>query len=86
MIINLILQFLVNILAFIFAIVPKVALPIGVHDTLIEAMGYFNSFMIEFPYLQPLWSLFLLIISFEFGMILLKVFLGSRTPTNNKLY
>lgn len=89
MIIALILNFIVSFIAMIFSIIPNVTvatLPlIGpyVYTFLSLAIGYWNTFIGILPYFALPWILFLkVILPFELTLLLLKVFLGHRTPAH----
>lgn len=88
MIIYYLLSIIVSIFGVLFWIFPEVTISgipiIGqpVSDILTVAVQYWNSFMETFPYAQTLWYVFLyMVIPFELGLLILKVFLGSRTPS-----
>jgi len=73
----------------IFGILPQVSLAdipyIGdeIQGTLIAMMTTWNAVMVTVPYLTIVWNLFIWgVIPFEIGLIVLKFFLGSRTPQN----
>lgn len=53
-------------------------------DILTTAVGYFNSFVVTFPYIVIDWQIFIyVIIPFELGLLVAKVLLGSRVPAHN---
>lgn len=53
----------------------------SVRSILVTAVTSWNSFMQTFPYTIVLWEVFIyVIIPFEFAMMVLKLFLGSRSP------
>jgi cellulose synthase/poly-beta-1,6-N-acetylglucosamine synthase-like glycosyltransferase len=89
MIIALILNFIVSFIAMLFSIIPTVTIAdipiIGptVYGLIVTAMGYWNSFVAILPYFGLPWTMFVkIIIPFELTLLLLKVFLGHRTPAH----
>jgi len=58
-------------------------LPFGIDDALVSIVGTWNAFLVTFPYADIAWTMFIyFILPFELGMLLLKIILGSRTPSN----
>lgn len=89
MIITFLLSIIVTVFSFIFKIFPVVTIASipyfgqSMSDTLIQVVGYWNGFMQTFPYALTAWHIFLwFIIPFEIGLLVLKFFLGHRTPVN----
>lgn len=83
----LILRALNIITSLILSIVPTVDLGdipligISLRALLVNIMGYWNTAVETLPYLGTVWNTFLyVIIPFELGLIILKFFLGNRTP------
>lgn len=89
MIITFLISIVVTILSLLFLFFPVVTIadiPIFgefMSSTLYTAVTYWNSFMLTFPYAETAWNMFLLfVIPFEIGLLVLKFFLGHRTPVN----
>jgi len=89
MIIALILNFIVSFIAMLLSIIPNVTiaqLPIigpSVDTYLRLAIGYWNTFCGILPYFSLPWNLFInVIIPLEITLLLLKFFLGHRTPAH----
>jgi len=87
MIITFLLSVLVTILSILFYIFPVVTvadIPLAgeaMSSALYTAMGYWNSAMETVPYFYVAWDIFLfVIIPFEISLLVLKFFLGHRTP------
>lgn len=85
-------QFFVNIIIIIvstiFSIFPVVSLAsfgsvgVSIESTILFVVQMWNAFLITFPYGQIAWTMFLtVVIPFEITMLVLKFFLGSRTPS-----
>lgn len=55
-------------------------LPWGIDSLFVTASNYFHGAMETLPYLQVVWTCFLLALGFELAMLIMKLFLGSRTP------
>lgn len=83
MIITLFLMFIVNLFAMIMSILPTVNIPDSWTVMLIQVVQYWNEFRELFPFMNIVWTCFLWLIAFEIGLIILKVFLGSRAPVSN---
>lgn len=49
-----------------------------VDSYLVSGFGYWNSFLLEFPPLQILWTLTLWYIGFEIALLIVKLFFGHR--------
>lgn len=82
MIINYILQFAKDLILMILSLggLLEFDIPQVIYDKFSLVMGYWNSFMIDFPFMHDVWICFLSIIAFEVGLYILKFFLGSRSP------
>jgi len=86
MILTLILKTIVGIISLLFEVVPKVSIAnipfIGtyIYYYVGVAISYVNTMNTIIPYFAIVWQMFLWIISFEIMLLLLKLFLGSRTP------
>jgi len=83
MIINIIFALFVVFFNIITSWLPTVTeLPFGLDTTLATAVSYFHGITETVPYLQVVWTCFLYVLGFEILMLVLKLFLGSRTPHN----
>lgn len=75
---------ILSVVFYIFPVVTIADIPLigdAISSSLYTAMGYWNSFMVTFPYAEATWNAFLfVIIPFEVALLLLKFFLGHRTP------
>jgi len=76
-----------NFIRAVLSFLPRVDLsdlPIAgptIQETLLEVIITWNAVMVTVPYLQVVWYVFLFgVMPFELGLLLLKVFLGNRTP------
>jgi len=49
-----------------------------VDSYLVSAFGYWNSFLVELPFLQIVWTLTLWYIGFEIALLVVKLFFGHR--------
>jgi len=81
-------QFLFTIIITIFGAITQflpdvTTLPFGMDELLISSTGYFKGFMGIFPPLQVVFGAFMIYLSFRLLLILLRVFLGGRTPHHN---
>lgn len=89
MITALILQFIANFVALIFSILPEVTVAnipfIGtfIYYYVGVAISYVNTMNTIVPYFLIVWQMFLWVLEFEILLLLLKLFLGSRTPISN---
>jgi hypothetical protein len=90
MIVTLFLNIVIAVIGVIFMIIPTVTLasiPVfgqPITDILTSMIHMWNAFMVTFPYAQTAWHLILwVIIPFEIGLLVLKFFLGHRTPVNH---
>jgi len=88
MIILLLLNFVLLIIGLIFRWLPVVTIAdipwIGpsVSSFLYTMVEVWNAFMVTFPYAQTAWHMLIVfIIPFEIGMLLLRLILGSRSPS-----
>jgi len=83
MILFLLIQALVYLVSLFFAPFPVVeALPFGVDSFLSDGVSYVKYLSEFFPPLSTVITATLFYIGFKLAMIVLKFFLGSRTPTN----
>jgi len=89
MVITLLLNFIVDILAMVMSILPSVGIQdlpfIGpqVYSFWVLAVSYVHMAFAIIPFMEIVWSTFVyVIIPFEFSMLLLRVFLGSRAPVH----
>jgi len=83
MIFFLLLQALVVAVSMIFAPFPVVTeLPWGVDSVFSQGVAYFKAFFDFFPPFSTLFTATLIYIGFRLGIIVLRLFLGSRTPTH----
>lgn len=57
-------------------------LPYGVDSVLISAVSWFRGAVETLPYLEIVLTYFLYAVAFEIVLLLVKMVLGSRTPTN----
>lgn len=81
MILYLVIQALLFILSLIFAVFPTVeTLPWGVDSVLSDGMGYYRTLMDVFPPLSTVLNAVLIYIGYKLAIIVLRFFLGSRTP------
>jgi len=81
MIIQLLLQIIISALNVITSFLPKVeTLPFGMDYILDSGMQYFRTVMVSIPPLETLLTATMVLFSYKLGMIILKIFLGSRTP------
>jgi len=55
-------------------------LPWGLDDLWITSIGYFKGFMLVFPPLTIVFDAFMIYLGFRLLLIVLKIFLGKRTP------
>lgn len=63
---------------------PRIdSLPFGLDEILSYLVSLFHGAMETLPYLQVVWTCFLWILVFELTMLVVKLILGSRTPTHN---
>jgi len=90
MIINLLINLILLIFGSLFVFFPTVtiaSLPyVGpyVSSALINVATLWNSFLVFFPYALTPWHVFLFVIlPFEGFLLLMRFFLGHRTPVNN---
>jgi len=84
MIIQLLLQILISGLNVIFGWLPDAStLPFGIDEILVDGVGQFKALMALIPPLETVFTAFMIYLSFRLGLILLKVFLGNRTPQHD---
>lgn len=83
MIIFLLIQILVYITSLFFAVFPTVeTLPWGVDEFVYSGVAYFRYLMDFFPPFSTVLNAFLIYIAFALSIMVLRFFLGNRTPTN----
>ena len=89
MVLTLILKFIASLLAMFLSILPTVGVAdipfIGAYiaQYLSLAVSYINTATVILPFMAVVWHTFIwVILPFEFGMLLAKVFFGSRLPAN----
>ena len=86
MIITFLIQLILMTIQIIFDFLPTATIQqiplIGdiVNTSLNTMIGYWNSFEIILPYAIALKEVFLMILTFEIGLLVLKFFLGNRLP------
>lgn len=81
MIINLLFSVLNAIGNVIFGWMPVVTtLPFGVDSAMVTVVGYAKTVMELIPPIQVVFNFFMLYLGFRFGLLVFKVFLGSRAP------
>jgi len=87
MIFNLLINTILLAFGMLFSIMPVATIAdipvIGetITSIMVFAVTHWNSVIDTFPYFDIVWTLFLyIVIPFEIGLIVLKFFLGSRTP------
>jgi len=81
MIINFILAFLNIIGNVIFGWMPIVTeLPWGIDEGLTTVVGYARTVMELIPPIQVVFNFFMLYLGFRLGLLVFKIFLGSRAP------
>jgi len=79
-----IIQAVVYVISLFLAPFPVVeTLPWGTDSFLASGMGYYRTLMAFFPPFSTVLSAFLLYVAFRLGIIVLRFFLGSRTPTQH---
>jgi len=90
MVISLILNFIADAFATVMSIMPSVGIQdipyIGeaVYTYWVLAVSYMHTAFTIIPFTEIVWNSFVyVIIPFEFSLLILKVFLGSRTPINS---
>lgn len=82
MILGFFLLLISDVIGLLLGFLPDiVTLPFNLDVNLSNAVGYWNSFLLEFWFLQPLWHVFLWYMELKLSLIVLKFFLGSRVPT-----
>jgi len=82
MILYLLIQIIIFVVSLVFAPFPTVTeLPWGIDGVVETAMGNFRALMEFFPPFSTVLNAFLLYIAFRLGILVLRFFLGSRTPT-----
>jgi len=89
MIIALLINIIVSMFGVLFGFFPVVTLNdipvVGefVRSTFVMAIGFWNAFIVTFPYAALPWHIFIYaVLPFEVLLIILKFFLGSRAPQN----
>jgi len=83
MIIYLLLTLLTYIVSIVFAVFPTVTeLPWGVDSTLVDGVASYKLIMGVIPPLGLMLDLTIIYITFRLSIIVLRFFLGSRTPSH----
>lgn len=86
MIIEFLIILLIGVLQFLTAWLPTgpdsvgITLPWGLDDLLINAMSYFRAFIEIFPPAGVVLQAFIIYLGFKLGLMILKLFLGARSP------
>jgi len=81
MIIQFLFTILISIAQALTGFLPTVeTLPWGIDALLVTSTGYFKGFMQIFPPLQIVFGAFMLYLGFRLLLIVLKIFMGKRTP------
>lgn len=76
------LTVVITLVGFLFGLFPLITeLPWGLDAVVVQGVGGYKLLATAFPPLSTVLTIFLIYISFRLGMILLRFFLGSRTPT-----
>jgi len=84
MIIFFVLTFILTIVSFIFAPFPTISeLPWGIDSVMVSGVSGFKYLAELYPPFSTVLTAFLVYIGFRVGIILLRFFLGSRTPTQH---
>jgi len=84
MILFLLIQMLIYVFSLVLAPFPVVTeLPWGVDAFFSDGMGYYRYLAEFFPPFSTVLQAFLLYIAFKLAIIVLRFFLGSRTPTTH---
>lgn len=79
-----VIQALVYVVSLFLAPFPIITeLPWGMDNFLASGMGYYRNLMAFFPPFSTVLTAFLLYLAFRLSIIVLRFFLGSRTPTNH---
>jgi len=83
MIVYLLIQVIIYALSLVFAVFPTVEeLPWGVDTVFSDGMGYYRYLMDIFPPLSTVLSAVLIYLGYKLAIIVLRFFLGSRTPVS----
>ena len=83
MLIYLILKLILSVIGLILLPFPTVTeLPLGIDPVLSMAVSWMYGAIATLPYLEIVWQSFLWLLGFELAFLILKLFLGSRTPAN----
>jgi len=84
MILQLLIQIVISAITIMFSWLPSVeTLPFGIDTILQFAVDLFKGAINTIPYLEVVWICFLYAISFEILLLILKFFLGHRSPGSN---
>jgi len=84
MIVYMLISVVISIVGVLFSLFPVIEeLPWGVDAFIVQGVGGYKLLATAFPPLSTVMTIFLIYISFRLGMILLRFFLGSRTPTTS---
>jgi len=83
MIIYFLLVALVYVVSLIFAVFPTVTeLPWGVDNFMTAGVGYYKLMAESYPPFLTFFNAFVIYLGFRLSIIVLRFFLGSRTPTD----
>jgi len=82
MIFYLIIMGIITIIGAIFGVLPQVTTLPYIDQYIVDGVSYYKLLAALFPPFATGLTVFLLYLSFRIGLILLKVILGSRTPTH----
>lgn len=86
MIIHIFFSIIILLFNTIVSWLPSVsALPFGMDSFFVTMVSVFKGSFVTFPYFEVVWNCFTYILGFEVFMIVLKIFLGSRVPTNHHI-
>lgn len=84
MIITLLINLIVLLVGVLFSWLPQISeLPFGIDSVLVSMVSYYHGATATLPYLGTLFTAFLYVLLFEGVMLILKLFLGSRTPSHS---
>lgn len=86
MIFNIIFFLLFSLLTALLSWLPgygdlPMLLPFGIDGVFVSAVSYFRGAIETLPYLEVVFNLFGIAILFEVALLILRLFLGSRSPS-----
>lgn len=82
MLLQLLLTILINLLNILTSWLPTVTTLPFIDSYLVSAMGGIHSLIENFPILQDVLTAFLIYLGFKLALLVMKLFMGSRTPTH----